>query len=113
MLDEHVTNVASIQQAPSMRFALAARCVADEARRIGLVAPAFKSPPRIGDVDRTLRRTGRDVVVAVRVKGRPFAAVLADLVEGVVVANSLSGAEASKARAMLWQALSGTDAMAA
>lgn len=96
-----------------MRFALAARCVADEARRVGLVAPAFKSPPRLDDVDRTVRRAGRDVVVSVRVKGRPFAAVMADLVEGVVVANSLSGREASRARALLWEALSGSQAIAA
>ncbi len=110
---EDVTNVAPIQQAPSMRFAVAARCVADEARRLGLVVPAFKSPPRVDRADRTVRHAGRDVVVAVRVKGRPFAAVLADLVEGVVVANQFSGVEASRARSLMWEALEGSDAMAA
>ena len=33
------------------------------------------------------RRADGGVAVAVRVRGRPMAAVLADLVEGVVVAN--------------------------
>jgi hypothetical protein len=108
-----VSNVAAITQAPSVRFAVVARSVAEEARRLGLRAPAFKSPPRVEGADRTVRRGGRDVVVAVRVRGRPFAAVVADLVEGVVVANQLTGIEASKARSMLWEALDITETLAA
>ena len=45
-------------------------------------------------------------MVAVVYQGRPFTAVLADLVEGVVVANRLSGAAAIRARSALWDAVS-------
>lgn len=43
--------------------------------------------------------------MAVAHRGRPFAAVLADLVEGVVVANHLAGADALRARSALWEAV--------
>jgi hypothetical protein len=43
--------------------------------------------------------------VAVRVRDRPLAAVLADLVEGVIVVNGLSGAEADIARSHLLAAV--------
>lgn len=43
-------------------------------------------------------------MVAVRFRDRPWAAVLADLVEGVVVANGLRGTHADDARAALWAA---------
>ena len=64
--------------------------------------PGFRSPPALPATDRTLRRrTDGGAVVAVRVRGRPLAAVLADLVEGVVVVNQLSGAEAEAVRSDL------------
>ena len=100
-----MSNVSSIERAPSVRFAVTARLLAETSRSAGLRTPAFKSPPRRDGVDRTIRRQGRDVVVAVRVKGRPFGAVVADLVEGVVVANELTGHDAGRARALLWEAL--------
>ena len=96
-----------------MRFAVAARVVSDEARRVGLRVPAFKCPPRIAGAHRTVRRAGKDVVVAVQAKGRPWGAVIADLVEGVVVANELSGVDAGRARALLWEAIAGQEAVAA
>lgn len=96
-----------------MRFAVTARLLADTARSAGLSVPAFKSPPRIDGVDRTIKRRGRDVVVAVRVKGRPFGAVIADLVEGIVVANELEGPDAGRARSLLWDAIATVDGVAA
>ena len=106
-------SVAAISQAPSVRFAVAARTVSDEARRHGLQVPAFKSPPRLAKADRSLRRVGRDAVVAVRVRGRPFGAIVADLIEGVVVTNELTGLDAGKARAILWTALEDSVSVAA
>lgn len=106
-------SVAPIDRAPSVRFAAAARVVSEEARANGLRAPAYKSPPRLAGAHRTVRRAGRDVVVAVQVRGRPFAAVMADLVEGVVVANGLSGVDAGRARALMWEALDRETHMAA
>lgn len=70
-------------------FAAAARAIADEARRAGLVVPGFRTPPRLRGVDRSLRRRPGGVpAVAVRVAGRPMGVVVADMVEGVLVANA-------------------------
>lgn len=43
--------------------------------------------------------------MAVVVKGRPHQAVVADLIEGIVIANDLSGAEATRVRTRLWEAV--------
>lgn len=83
------------------RFAAAARSLADAARGAGLVVPAFRSPPRVPDVLRSLRRYPGGVVVSVRLRDRPFDDVLVDLVEGVVAANRLSGEAALRARTAL------------
>ena len=45
------------------------------------------------------------VNVAVRLRERPFPAVVADMVEGVIVANGLEGTEATRARTALWAAV--------
>jgi hypothetical protein len=94
---------------PTLEFAHAARQLAGEARRQGLVAPSFRCPPRIVGVDRSLRRHPRGAVVAVQLKGRPWQAVLADMVEGVVVVNRLQPPEADRIRTDLWRALSATE----
>jgi hypothetical protein len=94
-----------METASTLHFARAARVLAGEARRLGLVVPSFRCPPRLTGADRTLRRRGASSMVAVRVRGRPWVAVLGDLVEGVVVANRLQGAEADRARTALWAAV--------
>ena len=43
--------------------------------------------------------------MAVALRERPFAAVVADMVEGIVVANELDGTEATRARTALWSAV--------
>ena len=83
-------------------FAMAARVLASQAHRHGLKPPGFRSPPRVIGVDRSLRRINGGVVVSVLLRGRPFVAVLSDMVEGVVVANRLIGREAEIARTVLW-----------
>jgi hypothetical protein len=85
--------------ATSISFADAARRLAAACRARGLVAPGFRSPPARPGVDRTLRRRpDGGVIVAVRVRGRPLADVLADLVDGVVAVNGLAGDEAESIR---------------
>lgn len=61
--------------------------------------PAFRSPPGDPAAVRTIRRRpDGGAVVAVRVRGRALAAVVADMVDGVVAANGLTGAQAEEVR---------------
>lgn len=96
----------------TLDFANAARHLGREARRRGLVAPSFRCPPRIVGVDRSLRRHPRGAVVSVQLKGRPWMAVLADMIEGVVVANQLRPPHADRLRTDLWKSF-GVEAAAA
>jgi hypothetical protein len=90
----------------SLRFAAAVRALAFEARKLGLEVPGFRSPPRLAGADRSLRRRpGAAPAVAVRLVGRPFEQVVADMVEGVVVANGLAGPRAAEVRRRLLAAL--------
>ena len=102
-------------EASSLRFAAAARTLAEVARAAGLVVPCFRSPPRLDGVDRTLRRSAdpsgiESVTVSVRIKGRPWVSVLADMIDGVIVANRLDGPTAGAARTVLWASVE-ADAM--
>jgi hypothetical protein len=93
-------------EATSLRFAAAARTLGLVARRQGLEVPGFRSPPRLAEVDRSLRRRADGaVMVSVRLRGRPWVAVLADMIDGVVAANRLHGAAAARARTRLWAAV--------
>ncbi len=94
-------------QATSLHFAAVARSLGQTARARSLTSPAFRSPPRLAEVDRTLKWSANGVpTVAVRLGDRPFGAVVADMVEGVVVANRLAGGEATRVRTALWEAVS-------
>ncbi|CAB4337447.1 MAG: hypothetical protein F2947_08780 [Actinobacteria bacterium] len=97
-------------EASSLRFAAAARTLGEVARAAGLVVPSFRSPPRLAGVDRTMKRQsdalgGEAVTIAVRIKGRPWVSVLADMIDGVIVSNSLSGPTAGAARTVMWGAV--------
>ncbi len=97
-----------------MRFAETVRAVVTAARRRGLRPPVFRSPPRLEGVDRTIRRQPDGaVVIAVRTAGRPFAAVQADVVEGVVVANGLGTSDADVFRRAAWSAIAAAERPAA
>jgi hypothetical protein len=88
-----------------LRFADAARRLATATRAAGLVVPAFRSPPRVPGAKRTLRRLPGGPIVAVRVQGRALPDVLADMVEGVIVANALGAQAAANVRVALLQAV--------
>lgn len=93
-------------ESPVLRFAEAVRALGVEARRNGLQMPGFRSPPRLRGVDRSVRRrSDGGATIAVVVRGRPWPAVIADMVEGIVVANALCGANADRVRAALWKAV--------
>lgn len=93
-------------EATSLRFASAVRTLGHAARARGLVVPGFRSPPRLAGAQRTLRRhAGGAATVSVSIRERPFQAVAADMIEGIVVANQLDGTAATRARTALWEAL--------
>ena len=91
----------------SLDFGSAARSLGRAARLRNLVVPVFASPPSRGDLDRSIRRRNGSPIVSVRLKGRPRGAVLADMIEGIVVANYLTGARADLARSALWLSVDG------
>lgn len=96
-------------QSMSLRFSESVRVISTESRRLGLTVPVFRSAPSLPDADRTFRRArGGDVVVAVRLTGRPLAAVQADLIEGLILVNAVgegAGPTAGAVRRDLWNAL--------
>src|SRR5205085_12146788 len=96
--------------ADPIRFAAAARRLAGEARRRGLVAPGFRCPPRLPGVERSLRRRpDGGAVVAVRVHGRSLEAVVTDMVEGVLAANPQADGEGVELRRALLAAVLGEE----
>lgn len=103
----------SVQNIGVVRFSVLARQLADEARRLGLRVPAFRSPPRLVDADRTIRRSPSGATVAVRRHGRPPDVVAGDLIAGILVANDLTGARADACRRRLEAALAAGGSMAA
>jgi len=90
-------------QGRTIRFAEIGSALALATRRAGHTAPRFRSPPRTAGRDRSIRRR-RDgsSTVAVRLDGRPMAAVVADMIEGTVAANRLEGPAAEELRRDLW-----------
>jgi hypothetical protein len=84
-----------VETCSALDFAEMSRHLAGEARRHGLVAPGFRSPPRLQGVTRSVRRyQDGQWLVSVRCRGRSAADVAADMVDGVLVANGLEGTAA-------------------
>lgn len=92
-------------ESTSLRFAEAARALGDAARPRGWALPAFRSPPRIPGDRSIRRRADGGATVAIRYRGRPWPAVVADMIEGVVVVNEVVGAAADEVRTQLWRAV--------
>jgi hypothetical protein len=90
---------------PALRFADAARRLSAAARGAGLDAPAFRSPPRLKGAARTIRRYPGGAVVSVQLRGRSFADVAADMVDGVLVANGVDGEARVRLRAAFREAI--------
>ena len=102
-----------MEVATTVEFASAARALTREARRRGLVGPSFRCPPRLVGVDRSIRRRPTGAVVSVRLADRPRSAVIADMIEGVLVTNGLRPPQADRLRADLWAVIDAVDAPSA
>ncbi|HET9728219.1 MAG TPA: hypothetical protein VFR41_02305 [Acidimicrobiia bacterium] len=89
----------------AVRFADVVREVSSVARAANLVVPVFRTPPRYPGAARTIRRLRGGPVVSVCVKGRSASEIVTDLIDGVLVANRLSGASADALRQSLRAAL--------
>ena len=89
----------------TLRFAAAARSLGRAARLRGLEVPTFRSPPGLVDVQRSIRRRGTTATISVVVRDRPWEAVLADMIEGEIVANRLGNCRADTIRSALWLAV--------
>ena len=89
----------------TVRFAETARSLGRTARLLGLEVPTFRSPPGLCGLQRSIRRRGGSATIAVVVRGRPWGAVVADMVEGIVVVNDLDRKRADTVRSSLWQAV--------
>ena len=74
----------------SMEFIDVAESVTVAAQAQGLHTVGFSSSPG-GGHDRTIRRAGPHVLVAVNRLGRPAGAVVGDLIDGVIAANGGNG----------------------
>lgn len=95
-LSEGVGRLRDVEPFGAVRFTALARLLAQEARRHGLVAPGFRSPPRLPGAQRSIRRyPDGAAVVAVSLRGREHDEVIDDMVEGIVVANELTGTAAT------------------
>ena len=99
------TSVTTSGQASALDFARTARVLAGVARQHGFAAPSFRSPPKLVGVDRSLRRFQSGASVAVAVRNRPWQAVVADMIEGVVAANRLASPQADRLRTAMWHAV--------
>ncbi len=97
-------------QSTSVRFAATARILVKALRTLDLRVPGFRSPPRVAGSDRTVR-WGPDgnATISVALRDRPWLAVVADMIDGVVVANHLEGADAQQCRSTLWAAVEAAD----
>jgi hypothetical protein len=93
-----------VSPTPALCFAETARRLGDSARGAGLAVPAFRCPPRVAGAARTIRRYPGGTVVSVRLRERPFDEVVTDMVEGVLVANHLTGDAALRFRTTLLEA---------
>lgn len=94
-----------MESVTAVEFAATARNLTREARRRGLVGPSFRCPPRLVGIDRSIRRRPDGAVVSIRLKDRPRSAVLADMIEGVIVTNQLRPPHTDRIRTELWSAL--------
>lgn len=89
----------------SLLFAGVARRLGDVGREQGIPIPAFRSPPRVPGLRRSIRREADGTAtVSVTLRGRPAMAVVSDMIEGMVAASDLTGPEAGRARDELWAA---------
>ena len=94
-----------MEHLPALQFTESARRLGAASRAAGLRVPAFRCPPRVAGAVRTIRRYPGGTVISVSLRGRPFEQVVADMVEGVLLANRVEPPRAGALRAVLRDAI--------
>ena len=70
----------------------------------------FAATARLTGAHRTVRwAADGTATIAVELRDRAWLAVVADMIEGVVLANHLEGADAQQCRSVLWAAVEAAD----
>jgi hypothetical protein len=97
-------------QSTSVRFAATARLLTKAIRTLDLRVPGFRSPPRVAGSNRSVRwAADGSATISVALRDRPWLGVVADMIDGVVVANHLEAADAQQCRSVLWAAVEAAD----
>ena len=104
-----------MEPARSVRFAATAHTLAEPGPRRGLGGPGLPQPTPVGGrpPHGAPASPAGQATVAVLLRDRPWEAVLADMIEGMVVANALRGPEADHCRDTLWRAVAAVPVEAA
>ena len=94
----------SMAESVSIQFSRTIRTLGRIANQLGYVTPQFRCPPPSAQYQRSIRRNKDDLSISIVIRGRPWLAVLADIVEGFVIANAKSGQD-SEIRNILWDTI--------
>ena len=112
MMKDEIRNVIPLMdnetmaESISIQFSIAVRTLGRIADQLGYRIPQFRCPPPSAKYQRSVRKTGEEnLSISIVIRGRPWLAILADIVEGVVIANTQSGQD-SELRNILWDCIS-------
>ena len=90
----------------SIKFVKVVRTLERIANQRGFNVPTFRSPPPTAKFQRTVKKQpDKKLIISIVVRERPWLAVLADIIEGFVLANKPSNRE-SELRDLLWDSIS-------
>ena len=99
-------NNETMAESISIKFSIAVRTLGRIADQLGYRIPQFRCPPPSAKYQRSVRKTGdENLSISIVIRGRPWLAILADIVEGFVIANIQSGQD-SEIRNILWDCIS-------
>ena len=90
----------------SIQVTKADRTLGRIADQLGYRIPPFRCPPPSAKYQRSVRKTGEEnLSISIVIRGRPWLAILADIVEWFVIAKTQSWQD-SEIRNILWNCIS-------
>lgn len=89
----------------SVNFVSVVRTLGRIANQREFISPSFRCPPPSAKFQRSMRNLGEgEITISIVIRERPWLAVLADIVEGFVIANKSLERE-SELRNLLWDSI--------